>query len=347
MANATYGQRLARRLQASWLHRDWLSWLLIDVSYVFRALVALRRWLYAQDLLVGGHPGVPVIVVGNVVAGGGGKTPVVIEIVRHLRQSGWQVGVVSRGYGRLGTDTLEVTAQTPVAQSGDEPALIHHALQAPVFVAKKRLDAARALLATHPHIDIIVCDDGLQHLALERDIEVCVFDDRGVGNGSMLPAGPLREPWPRTVSAQITSLVLHTGKLDTGFRLQRRLADYALRQDGSRVPLANLVGHHASALAGIAVPEAFFAMLRSAGITITETIGLPDHYDFNSCPRIIHKEETLICTEKDARKLWPSHPQALAVPLELNIEPDFFTALDTAVRAALSLRAEATSIPPP
>ena len=354
--------RLSARLQRSWLQRDWLSVLLLDVSWLYGGLVALRRWLYAKNILKSERVAVPVIVVGNVVAGGAGKTPVVIEIVKYLQAQGWRPGVVSRGYGRKArredvndSGFLEVTPSTPVEQSGDEPALIHRASEAPVFVASRRAGAARALLAAYPNTNVIVCDDGLQHLALQRDIEVCVFDERGVGNGSLLPAGPLREPWPRTVDfvlqtsplrdisppalAEPSSVRVATVEtpakastsadrtVDCTFTLQRQLAPYALRADGSQVAITELAGKTLCAVAAIAHPEAFFAMLRAQGMILLDTISLPDHYNYDSWLRPYPLTYPLICTEKDAVKLWHQHPDALAVPLQVNIPPEFFSAL--------------------
>ena len=362
----TLKQRLAARLQNSWVQKDWLSLALLDVSYVYRGLVALRSRLYARGIFKSERMPVPVIVVGNVVAGGAGKTPVVIEIVRDLLSRGWQPGVVSRGYGRVAdkaaAPALEVTANTPVSASGDEPALIKHALEsalsAPVFVANKRTDAVKALLAAYPQTNVIVCDDGLQHLALQRDIEVCVFDARGVGNGRLLPAGPLREPWPRSSkpsepwprSTQTRAvdfvlaqpLSVRTGpaevpqktsassvatQMQHTYSVTRQLADYALRSDGSRMPLDQLRTQPVTALAAIAQPEAFFTMLRDAGLQLQETIPLPDHYNFDSWSRIAYAGYSLVCTQKDAVKLWQHAPDALAVPLLVSIDPAFFTAL--------------------
>jgi tetraacyldisaccharide 4'-kinase len=271
---------------------------------------------------------VPVIVVGNVVAGGAGKTPVVMALVRHLQARGRHPGVISRGHGRHTRDCREVHAGSPAQEAGDEPALIKRSTRVPVFVATRRIDAARALLARYPQTDVLVCDDGLQHYALARDIEVCVFDDRGAGNGFLLPAGPLREPWPRPVD-----LVLHTGAQPafTGFTSRRELARHAVRADGSQVALSTLAPASARpllALAAIAQPEAFFAMLRVQGLPLARTLALPDHYDFDSWSRPKGKDYTLICTEKDAVKLWEKHPDALAVPLEFTPEPAFFEALD-------------------
>jgi tetraacyldisaccharide 4'-kinase len=366
---SSLSQRLSTRLQKSWLQRDWLSWALLDASWLYGGLVALRRWLYARGWLASHRMPVPVIVVGNVVAGGAGKTPVVIEIVRYLQTQGWQPGVVSRGYGRTpstggannnrnghseanDSDCIVVNADTPASLCGDEPALIFRATGAPVVVARARASAARALLAAHPQVNVIVCDDGLQHLALQRDIEVCVFDARGVGNGWLLPAGPLREPWPRT-KPRAVDFVLHTGELPAQtlpmkpstnasttapitaptttatqvFTIHRQLAPHALRADGTRVPLASLQNQPLHALAAIAHPEAFFTMLRTQGLQLAHTEALPDHYDFSSWLRSKDVDYPLICTEKDAVKLWKTHPDALAVPLELNIKLDFFNVL--------------------
>ena len=181
---------------------------------------------------------------------------------------------------------------------------------------------------------MIVCDDGLQHLALARDLEVCIFNEQGVGNGFLLPAGPLREPWPRAVD-----FVLHAGSLPPGsdpahaYGLQRRLAPYALRADGTRVPLSDLQGQPLHAVAAVARPEVFFAMLQAEALQLAHTEALPDHYDFDSWNRSSDKRHPLICTEKDAVKLWQYHLDALAVPLRLHIDPAFFAALDARLLA--------------
>lgn len=323
-------------LQRAWLRRGPLAVLLWPVALLFGALGMLRRALYRANVLSSEKMPVPVVVVGNVVAGGAGKTPTVISLVLHLQAAGIRAGVVSRGYGRSGDGCLEVLPGTPPEQSGDEPALIHRATQAPVFVAARRADAARALLAAHPSTQLIICDDGLQHYALQRDIEIAVFDERGTGNGWLLPAGPLREPWPQRLQrggrpgGRGIDLVLHTGALPAfdGFRSTRRLADHALRADGSRVALDSLGGTALIALAGIAKPEAFFTMLRARGLRLAETRPLPDHYDFDSYPLPADGGYTLICTEKDAVKLFPRQTDALAVPLVFEPEPAFFAAFD-------------------
>lgn len=312
-------------LAQAWLRRGALACLLWPLSLLFGALAALRRALYRNGLLRTERVAAPVVVVGNVIAGGAGKTPVVIAIVRHLQSRGLHVGIVSRGHGRSTTDCREVRARSDPAEVGDEPALIHHATGAPVFVARRRVEAARALLARHPETRVIVSDDGLQHLALGRDVEICVFDDRGVGNGWLLPAGPLREAWPRPCD-----LVLHTGAHPAfaGFGARRELADHALRADGSSLPLASLTGRDIVAVAAIARPEAFFEMLRARGVVPRQCIALPDHDDFGRWQPPADPDTVVLCTEKDAVKLWRKTPEALAVPLHFEPEPAFLAALD-------------------
>ncbi|SDO12186.1 lipid-A-disaccharide kinase [Rhodoferax sp. OV413] len=324
---------LEATLLRTWRSRGALAWLLWPLSLLYGLLGGLRNLLYRLNWLPTGRVPVPVIVVGNVVAGGSGKTPVVMALVRHWQARGIAVGVISRGYGRSSTDCREVLPDSLPAEVGDEPALVHRSCQVPVFVARQRLEAAQALLARYPQTQLIVCDDGLQHRALHRDLEICIFDDRGVGNGFLLPAGPLREAWPRPVD-----LVLHSGAQPAfaGFRARRSLADYAVQADGRRRPLSSLQGTPLLALAAIAQPQSFFTMLRAAGLSLDQTQALPDHYDFDSWTRIEHLRQTVICTEKDAVKLWRHQPDALAVPLVVELEAGFLAALDQRVDPWLS-----------
>ncbi|MGE8375416.1 MAG: tetraacyldisaccharide 4'-kinase, partial [Diaphorobacter nitroreducens] len=227
---------LAERLRGAWQQRGALALALWPLSLLYGVLTALRRALYRTGLLRSERLPVPVIVVGNVIAGGAGKTPVTLAVVRHLQARGWRPGVISRGYGRATADCREVLPASSAAEVGDEPLLIARASGVPVFVARRRAQAGRALLAAHPATNILVCDDGLQHLALARDLEVCVFNDEGAGNGWLLPAGPLREPWPRAVD-----LVLHAGSPPGGgapqFALSRELAAHAVNASGQHLPL--------------------------------------------------------------------------------------------------------------
>ena len=328
-------------LLKAWRVRGWLACLLWPVAQIYGVLVRVRRSLYRSGFFVVEHFDVAVVVVGNVVAGGAGKTPLVMAVVKHLQSQGLQVGVVSRGYGRSSQESLEVRPETPIYESGDEPALIQRATGAPVFVATKRTDAVRSLRACYPATDVVVCDDGLQHYALSRNIEIAVFDDRGVGNGWLLPAGPLREHWPERLHQGI-NLVLHTGLTPAfaGFTSSRKLTDYAIAADGSRVEFNALDHQPLVALAGIANPEAFFDMLRSHGLRLEQTIALPDHHHFTMEDLSALTGCTVLCTEKDAVKLFalpgPASLKILAVPLEFSPEPAFFTALDALLAPLIS-----------
>lgn len=319
-------------LQRAWERRGPLAMLLWPLSQVYRLLSLLHRSSFRLGLARAERLPVPVLVVGNVVAGGAGKTPVVLAVLEHLRARGIRAGVIARGYGRIAPDCREVQPGSDPRDVGDEPLLLRRRADVPVFVASRRAEAGRALLAAHPATRLLVCDDGLQHRALARDIELCVFDARGTGNGWLLPAGPLREPWPRPVD-----LVLAHGAPPGigGFRIDRRLAHEAVRADGARMPLADLRREPVVALAGIARPDAFFAMLREQGLQLAGAIALPDHAPLAAAPPGT-EGRTLVCTEKDAVKLWRHRPDAWAIPLEAVPEPAFWPALDRLVDARLS-----------
>lgn len=315
-----------------WLPRVWLSrglsaWALRPVAALYAVVLRLRQLAYRWQWARSTQLPVRVIVVGNVVAGGAGKTPVTQAIVEHLKQCQYRVGIVSRGHGRQSQQVLSVRPDSLAHEVGDEPLLLARSTGVPVFVGAQRAQAAGALLAQHPETEIIVCDDGLQHLALARDVEVLVMDERGIGNGWLLPAGPLREPWPRKAD-----LLLHSGASPAlaqtpSFAMHRQLANYALNAYGDRTPLASLQGLCVHALAGIARPEAFFDMLREQGLQLATTQAWPDHADFGAW-KAPAGNGTIVCTEKDAVKLWPNHPEVLAVPLLLDIPTSFNDALD-------------------
>ena len=319
------------RLRTIWRSRSLAAWALLPVAALYGVLSGLQRKLYQWGWKKAQHPGVPVIVIGNVIAGGAGKTPVTLATVAHLQARGFTPGIISRGYGRNADDCREATAQSLPQDVGDEPLLMARTSGVPVFVARQRIAAARALLAAYPATNVLVCDDGLQHHALARDVQVCVFNSEGIGNGWLLPAGPLREPWPRPVTA-----VLHaapqppqgTPASTPSFLLQRQLAPFAVRSNGTRVALSDLQGQALHALAAIARPEEFFAMLRAMPLNVVSTEGLPDHYNFESWQRPSDEHLLVVCTEKDAAKIWQTMPQALAVPLHLQVDQGYFDLLD-------------------
>lgn len=346
----------AGRLQRAWRGRGALACALWPLSRLYGLLVGLRRWLYLAGLLRSTHPGLPVVVVGNLVAGGAGKTPAVIAIVQHLQARGWRPGVISRGYGRRTPGCLEVGLRASALDCGDEPLLIRQRTQVPVFVAEQRIDAALALRRAHPDTDIVVADDGLQHHALARDINIAVFDERGLGNGWLLPAGPLREPWQAgrpgldgRIHAAI-DLVLHSGAPAAigGHRCSRALADHAVDGAGRPIALQTLRGRPLLAIAGIARPERFFQMLREQGLELAQTQAWPDHDDLSGFALPDDPSLVVLCTEKDAVKLFPRHPQAgqrlLAVPLVWHAPAEFFAELD---RLLARLRPAGHPLPSP
>lgn len=334
------------------MQRGWVAHLLQPLTWCYRTLTALRRQLYRMEVIRPHRADALVIVVGNVIAGGAGKTPTVIEIIQHLQARKLAAGVVSRGYGRSSSECEEVTRTTLAKTVGDEPTLIHHATGAPVFVAKSRYAGAVELLSKYPDTQIIVCDDGLQHYGIFRDIEVCVFDDRGLGNGWLLPAGPLREHWPRAALSAVGQsnerlMVLHTGQQAkfAGYRAQRKLGKQCRLRDGQTTSIdefLSTVRKPILAVAGIAQPERFFEMVREMGIPIAKTMAMPDHSDFQQISPKDLAPYQLICTEKDAFKLWDIVPDVVAIPLEQKSEPEFFQRLDAHIDSAMAARLSST-----
>lgn len=315
--------------------------MLAPLTWAYQALAGWQRRRHQPmgprtDLLP-----VPVVVVGNLIVGGAGKTPTTIALVRHLLRCGWSPGIVSRGYGRRGSKLLMVAARTPAAKCGDEPLLLHLRTQVPVAVAANRLVAAQALLAAHPEVNVIVSDDGLQHWPLPRDIEVLVFDSRGAGNGLTLPAGPLRQPMPAATTP--TQLVVYNADQPStplaGTLAHRSLggavslADWWRGEPASMRQLDRLAQQstHAKlvAAAGMADPERFFTMLEQAGCHIRRW-PLPDHADLTTPPWPITTPDVLV-TEKDAVKLLPDAmgtTRIWVVALDFKLAPEFTAALD-------------------
>jgi tetraacyldisaccharide 4'-kinase len=326
----------AKRLQQAWLSRGALAYALLPLAALFGAVTALRRGLYRLGWLSSWQIATPVIVVGNLVVGGAGKTPAVMSIVETLRRHGYSPGVIARGYGAKVIGALEVTRELGAEQCGDEPLLVHRRTGAPVVVGRDRVGAATQLLRTHPQVDVIVSDDGLQHLALERDAQILVFDDRGVGNGWLLPAGPLRERLPRAIPAR-TLVLYNAASASTplpGPSARRSLAGVASLRDwreglaASITLLESLRGRPLIAAAGLARPQRFFQMLIDRGLTIT-LLALPDHYDYATLPWPADAADVVV-TEKDAIKLDPQRVGATRVwvaPLDFAFDQTFEAAL--------------------
>ena len=244
----------------------------------------------------------PVIVVGNIFIGGTGKTPLVIWLVSVLRAHGYSPGVISRGYGAQASAVIEVKADMSAAQTGDEPLLIARKCEVPVFVGRDRVAAARGLLAAYPEVDVIISDDGLQHYALGRTMEIQLSDTRGHGNGWLLPAGPLREPVSRrsdfyVINGGVSAASAHIYNMQLSGAHAVQMVDRQQRLD-----LASLQNKRVAAVAGIGHPERFFEMLRSQGLVLEPALALPDHFDFSTNPFAAIKADIILITEKDAVK---------------------------------------------
>jgi tetraacyldisaccharide 4'-kinase len=300
---------LESTLTRAWLRRGALACALWPVSLLFRTLSGLRAGLYRAGLLKSTRLPVPVVVVGNIFIGGTGKTPLTIWLCGVLRAAGFTPGVVSRGHGAKDAAPRAVTSSSTPAQVGDEPLLIARRSGCPVVVGRERAAAGLALLALHPEVDILISDDGLQHYALQRDVEIVLFDGRGAGNGWLLPAGPLREAASRrrdftVVNAPELTAALRAavGGQPVRMQLAGAMAEPLARMgQGQGVALASLAGKRIVAAAGIGNPGRFFAMLRAAGLSVGE-LALPDHHDFLDQPFARVDADIILITEKDAVK---------------------------------------------
>jgi tetraacyldisaccharide 4'-kinase len=247
-----------------------------------------------------------VVVVGNITVGGVGKTPLVIHLVEQLKARGHQPGVISRGYGGSG-QSGEVHADADAAQVGDEPLLIRRRTSCPVVVGTDRLEAARKLLEIAPLTTLIISDDGLQHYALPRALEIVVIDERGLMNGWLLPAGPLRETARRLLSVDaIVGNSVNTPPIECGdvpfFRMTMKAPEfYSLGDMHRRVTSTNWQGKKLHAVAGIGVPQRFFSQLNTLGIKAIYH-AFPDHHRYTA-DDLDFDGDAILTTEKDAVKL--------------------------------------------
>ncbi len=289
-----------RGLVLAWNNGAWWLWLLRPLEFLFRALAALRRQLYANGLLSIYRADKPVVIVGNITVGGTGKTPVVIALVEALKAQGIAVGVVSRGYGAsAGVFPYEVSDTSTSADCGDEPLLIYQRTHCPCIVAPSRPVAVRALLENFT-VDVVISDDGLQHYALARDLEIAVLDARiGVGSGFCLPAGPLREPVSRL---QSVDYVLYRGSDDplTGVDYEQDCLVNLVTGEQRPVEV-DAIGKRIYALAGIGQPAQFFLSLDRLGFDV-EQRSFPDHFVYSAADLGHLSDKPIIMTEKDAVK---------------------------------------------
>ena len=306
-----------------WQRRGPVAWLLFPASLLFGLVVRARRLLFRLRLLKSEHPGIPVIVVGNVTAGGTGKTPLVIWIAEFLAKHGFSPAIVSRGYGGKLREPRAATIADDAAEVGDEPIVLSRRSGCPVWVGADRLAVIRALRDRHPEVNVLILDDGLQHYRLRRDLEIAVVDGRGAGNGFLLPAGPLREPAARLRS--VDAVVLH-GTPGKGYAMTlegdtlHRMTDAADRR-----PAKAFAGQSVHAVAGIGNPNRFFLHLRALGIKAMPH-PFPDHHPFTPRDLEFAADQTVVMTEKDAVKLRrAARPGWWVLPVTARLDPAFGT----------------------
>lgn len=296
---------LERHLVAGWYGMGPILWALplVPLYWLAHRLAGLLR--DAPQ-----HVGRPVIVVGNLTVGGSGKTPLVLHLVAQLRAAGHRPGIVTRGYGRASAAIVLVTAAASAAEVGDESLLLARRSGCPVAVGADRVAAARRLLESHPEVDVIVSDDGLQHARLARAAEIVVVDgSRGFGNGWLLPAGPLREA-PGPVLRRTTAVVCNgalreadASMADAAWSTMTLEPDAAVQlSDGATRALGTFAGSAAHAVAGIGNPERFFVMLESAGLSV-QRHPRPDHAPLAAADLEFGDGLPVLLTEKDAVKL--------------------------------------------
>ena len=292
-----------------WLLRAWYSrwpiWLFIPLAWLFWLLSTARRAAYALGILPVASVPAPVIVAGNISVGGTGKTPFVIWLAGELTRLGYKAGIVSRGYGgEMRREPVLATPDSEPAAAGDEAVLLARRTGLPVAVCRDRAAAAN-LLCSRYAIDVILSDDGLQHYRLPRDLEIALLDgERGMGNGWLLPAGPLRETEQRLNEVDLTVIKRTAAARFTwpdAAYMQLSVVTAVSLSDGQRVPLARFAGQAVHALAGIGNPEQFFAALRAVGLEV-EGQALPDHAHLVPADLQFPDERPVFMTEKDAVK---------------------------------------------
>lgn len=291
-----------------WQSFTWLSLLLWPISQLFRLLSLLRGLAYQSGLLKSNKLSVPVLIVGNISVGGTGKTPLLVYLVTQLQQQGFKPGIIMRGYkGRSKHWPLMVDQASDPLMVGDEPVLLAKLTAAPVAVSPKRAEAGRLLIESGC-VDLILSDDGLQHYALQRDLEIAVIDaQRGFGNGCYLPAGPLRESVRRL--SQVDYVLLNgegslplpslAGLRSHNFQMQINTAQNLLTNEIR--PLQKFVGKAMHAVAGIGHPQRFFKQLSALGLQIIEH-AFADHYAYVQADIEFADDLPVLMTEKDAVK---------------------------------------------
>ena len=307
-----------------WQQRGALALLLLPLTALFATVAALRRAAWRHGLLKAQHPGVPVIIIGNITAGGTGKTPLTLWLAQFLLQQGKHPGIISRGYGAAAAHAREVPPDGKPQDYGDEPCLMAQRAGCPVWVGTDRVAVARALLEAYPQTDVILSDDGLQHYRLARDFEIAVIDGvRGLGNGWLLPSGPLREPAARL--NEVDAVVIN-GRDETRAWPQA----LAMQLDGNRfrnllhpeqaVGSEHFRGKRVHAIAGIGNPQRFFAQLGRLGLPCMPR-AFADHHAYTAQDLAYAGDDEIVMTEKDAVKC-TAFATVRYWALTVNAEPD-------------------------
>ncbi len=310
-----------KRPEEIWYGRSLVVWLLLPFAGVFRVLVGTRRWAYRAGWLRVHRLSVPVIVVGNLTTGGTGKTPVTAWLVDLCRTAGFRPGIVSRGYG--GKPSPEPRLVSPVddpSEVGDEPLLLRRQTGVPVCVDVDRVSAGQRLVGEG--VNLIIADDGLQHYRLHRDLEIAVLDgERRLGNGFLLPAGPLREPAGRL--RNVDMVLVNGGPARMGeFALQSRISGLRALDGSTRCALEDLRGQSVRTVAGIGNPARFNAQLAAAGLRI-QAIPVADHGRVDLAALSRESSVPIVMTEKDAVKYAPvSGCPVWVASLELSVPPE-------------------------
>lgn len=321
---------LAERIQQAW--RAQSAWLIVlrPLSWLYRGVFLLQQ--YQQQKHAYRAP-VPVIIIGNITVGGSGKTPLIIQLVKYLQQHQVKVGVISRGYGGQGSFPALVTAQSLPLAVGDEPTLIVQSTHVPMSVGANRQQAIELLLQHHPDIQLILSDDGLQHFALQRDIEWVVVDaERGFGNGKLLPEGFLREPLSRL---KTVTVIEHQAQARTTLNMHLAVGQPFCLGDHTQVFDVN---QHYHAVVGIGYPERFFQTLQQLHVKFTPCI-FPDHHQYH-VQDLQDIRLPMITTSKDAVKLqqlYKAQPEQLqqiwVVPVEAVLSEQCYTQLKAQLHA--------------
>lgn len=305
-----------------WYRRGAIAWLLWPASVVFGFLVFLRRVLYRVRVLGDSHPGIPVIVVGNLTAGGTGKTPLVLWIAEFLKGKGWSPAIVSRGYGGAGDAPRAATIASEPEEAGDEAIVLARRSGCPVWVGADRAKVIATLRLRHPEVDVVILDDGLQHYRLRRDVEIAVVDARGFGNGFLLPAGPLREPAGRLSS--VDAVVSHDNPGLQGFRMSLEGSLLHRMTDArDRRPAQSFGQQKVHAVAGIGNPSRFFLHLGKLGLRVMPH-PFPDHHRFVPEDLAFADDAEVLMTEKDAVKLRRyARANWWVLPVSAQLDPAF------------------------